>query len=185
MDSRERMADRWSATPRLMHEKILQRVDAELAAGRAWRAREILGGAVSSVGGSPEVLERYGLLLLQLGDLLEAGRFLFLSGRRRPEFEPAIALFLHRHGRTGVTQLVARFPAAVRRLGFDALPDAVRSELVARGAKPWPPRQARPKAQQTSPTWQRVVGFGCLITVIAMLICAIVGAVTIINAVAA
>ena len=164
-----------------MHEKLLRKIDAELAAGRAWRAREILRGAIPSFGDLPEVLERYGLVLLQLGDLLEAGRFLFLSGRRRPELEPAIALFLTRHGRGGVGQLIAMFPAVVRRLGFDALPEAVRSELLARGARPWPAHSSRPNVQRPSSMVPTVVSLGCLIALIAILICAVVGAAAIIN----
>jgi hypothetical protein len=164
-----------------VHEKILERADAELAAGRAWRAREILGGAVGFTGGSAEILERYGLVLLQLGDLLEAGKFLFLSGRRGPDLEPAINLFLQRHGRASVAHLIAQFPAGVRRLGFDALPEAVRSELLARGAKPWPPRPARPRGARVASRWSAAAGWGCMVLIVLMLICAVVGALSIVK----
>ena len=74
-------------------EGVLERVDAELAAGRLWRAKEILRGRIAGGAVAPAVLERYGQLLEQTGDRLEAGKYLFLSGVRRSEYKPAIDVF--------------------------------------------------------------------------------------------
>ena len=53
---------------------ILARVDVELSVGRGWRAKEILSGNIRAGLVSPEILERYGVLLESLGDRLEAGK---------------------------------------------------------------------------------------------------------------
>lgn len=63
---------------------ILQRAERELHAGRIWRAKEILRGAVGSAQSDPLLLERYGQLLDALGDRYEAARYLFASGARGP-----------------------------------------------------------------------------------------------------
>jgi hypothetical protein len=112
---------------------LLARIDAEMAAGRAWRAKEILRGRLARDWPPAEVVERYGQLLLATADHLEAGKYLFLSGARAAEYEPAIDTFLSRHGRQGPGQILSRLPKAVRRVPFADLPVAVRQELEARG----------------------------------------------------
>lgn len=106
-----------------------------IESGQLWRAKEILSGRV---GGSPfnaELYEEFGALLLRMGDDVQAGRFLFLSGKRRPEYQPAIDLFLRKHVRRG--ELFASFPAQVRRRPWVELPDQVQQELKAlRGDAP-------------------------------------------------
>ena len=52
-------------------------------------------------------LEAYGRLLDQLGDRTEAGKFLFLSGVRGPDVDPAIALVLARHAKAPLRHLVS------------------------------------------------------------------------------
>jgi hypothetical protein len=115
---------------------LLERVDAEIAAGRPWRAKELMRGSIPAHTTDVELLERYGLLLDSLGDRVEAGKYLFLSGRRGPRHDEAIALFLHRHGRGDVNDLLAQLPARARRAGVDAFPPAVRLALVERGLPP-------------------------------------------------
>ena len=51
--------------------EIIARADAELSAGRPWRAKEILRGAISGRM-EPAILERYGRLLDSLGERVEA-----------------------------------------------------------------------------------------------------------------
>jgi hypothetical protein len=114
---------------------ILERVEAELAVGRAWRAKEILAGNIASGSTDPAILERYGRLLDVLGDRVEAGKYLYLSGVRRPEYEHSIALFLQRHARLDGPALVARLPNAVRRTPFNELPPAVQADLDRRGVR--------------------------------------------------
>lgn len=111
----------------------MRRVEVALAEGQFWRAKEILQGLLANGGHDPALYERYGRVLLQMGDLREAGRYLFLSGRREPEYQQAIDLFLGRHARRGWRSLLSAFPKPARRIRPDAYPDSVRRELVKLG----------------------------------------------------
>jgi hypothetical protein len=112
---------------------LLTRIEAEVAAGRPWRAKEIVRGTISNDWPQSGVVERYGQVLLSLGDELEAGKYLWLSGVRSAAYETAVALFLTRHGRQGREILLAQLPKSFRRLAFDQLPAEVRRELSALG----------------------------------------------------
>jgi hypothetical protein len=114
---------------------LLTRIDTEVAAGRAWRAKEIVGSSLSQAWPHPEVVERYGQLLLSLGDEMEAGKYLWLSGVRTAAHEPAIALFLRRHGRHGRAALLGQLPKSFRRLAFNQLPTELRRELSSLGIR--------------------------------------------------
>lgn len=113
----------------------LARAQAELEAGRAWRAKEILRGSLAnpSQAADPELLEFFGALLDRLGDRLEAGKLLYLSGRRAERYDAAIALFLERSERLPGEQFVALFPKAIRFQGLGCLPEIVRRDLAERG----------------------------------------------------
>lgn len=118
-----------------MKRSLVERVDAEVAAGRAWRAKEILRGHVAVAWPGQVVSERYGVLLADLGDRLEAGKFLFLSGVRKAEYEDHISLFLKRHGRSRPENLLAQFPRSTRRQRFADLPPQLQTELSALGVR--------------------------------------------------
>ena len=83
-------------------------------AGELWRAKEILQGGIRTWGYNQALFERLGLILLQMGDPLEAGKYLFLSGQRQASYEGPIALFLRRFSRAGPLQLYSTFPRAAR-----------------------------------------------------------------------
>jgi hypothetical protein len=135
-------------------DEILSRVRREMKAGRAWRAKEILAGNVSSGRIEPQLLEEYGRLLNHLGDRVEAGKYLFLSGTRSEAYADAIALFRKRHaGRRGA-DLAAQLPAAVRRLGWEALPAVVRDELVARGVESYALRARASERIEPAQRWR-------------------------------
>jgi hypothetical protein len=68
-----------------------------------------------------------------MNDLVLAGRYLFLSGVRSPEYEPAVQLFLRQHGRGGWRSIAGAFPNAAKRLELDEFPEPVRKELAALG----------------------------------------------------
>lgn len=74
------------------------RVQAALSRGELWRAKEILQGAIATLKYDPLLYEQYGLILFQMGDLVEAGKYLFLSGQVKEEYETAINLYLKRGG---------------------------------------------------------------------------------------
>ena len=89
-------------------------------------------------------------------DDMEAGKYLFLSGRRQPEYESAIALVLARYRRSP-GNLVSRFPNAVRRNKWRDLPEQVRRDLETAGVPSMAPDdfiwQVGPGRRQSS--------FGC------------------------
>jgi hypothetical protein len=115
--------------------EILARASREVEAGRAWRAKEILRGRIGSGPMDPDILDAYGLLLDRLGDRFEAGKYLFLSGKRSPDRAPAIELFLQRQANHSRSEIQARFPAAVRTAPFESLPVMVQQELTALGVR--------------------------------------------------
>ncbi|MDQ3800625.1 MAG: hypothetical protein M3384_14345 [Acidobacteriota bacterium] len=78
---------------------FIEKAERELAKGNLWRAKEILQGSLPSAGYNIELFEKFGIVLLQMGDLPEAGKFLFLSGVRKPEYEEAICIFLQKYGK--------------------------------------------------------------------------------------
>ena len=107
------------------------RVAEAIGKGQLWRAKEILSGRVGTSPFDAELYEQFGILLLRMGDDVQAGRFLFLSGKRRPEYQPAIDLFLRKHAHGGRGDVFAAFPSQVRRRPWSELPAQVRQELEA------------------------------------------------------
>ncbi|HEX8552845.1 MAG TPA: DUF6584 family protein [Abditibacteriaceae bacterium] len=105
------------------------RVDDEIKAGRLWRAKERLSSVVGQIPYDAKVYEELGYVLLLMNDLPEAGKYLFVSGARKPEYQEAIALFLERHGRHGWQQLVSQFPKRAKSLRRDQFPETVQSTL--------------------------------------------------------
>ena len=85
------MNNEWNA------EETFRRADAALSQGKPWRAKEIYRGCIGNAFFNAELYERYGRLLEELGDRFEAGRFLFLSGVRKPQYAEAIELYLKRY----------------------------------------------------------------------------------------
>ena len=108
---------------------ILHRAESELHAGRLWRAKEIMRGAIGAGHSDPRLLERYGQLLDALGDRMEAGRYLFASGVREARYEEAIKLFLDRHARATPDQFAQLMPRSVRRTAFPELPPVLQEDL--------------------------------------------------------
>lgn len=76
---------------------VLKTAEREIENGNLWRAKEILHRAVGHSGYKIEIYEKLGNVLLQMSDLAEAGKYLFLSGVRKPEYEKAIGIFLQKH----------------------------------------------------------------------------------------
>ena len=88
-------------------------------------------------GYDPDYFELFGLALLGCGQTDNAGRFLFLSGVRRPEYTSAITRFLTLHSdHQNFRQLQSRLPERVRVLWrLEQFPPVVAAELRAAG---WP-----------------------------------------------
>jgi hypothetical protein len=111
-------------------EQFLSRVEAHIQTRHVWRAKELLRGAIGSGQVDARILERYGQLLESVGDRVEAGKYLFLSGVRQPDYQPSIQLFLNRHSRSGPKSLVAQFPTRIRCRPLSELSPQVVAELA-------------------------------------------------------
>jgi tetratricopeptide (TPR) repeat protein len=100
-----------------------------LAEGKLWKAKEILQGNVAATKFDPALYEQYGLVLLEMGDLVEAGKYLFLAGKSKPEHIKAIDLYLSRHARHGWQNIYGTFPARAKLLDLSEYPESVAHEL--------------------------------------------------------
>lgn len=112
--------------------RALEHADRELVAGRPWRAKEILQGSIPNAGYDLALFEKLGLVLLKMGDLREAGRYLFLSSRREPVYQEAINAFLFRH-RKNPRALYASFPRVAKLYALADYAEPLRGELEQRG----------------------------------------------------
>ena len=108
--------------------RAFEKADKEVSEGNLWRAKEILQGSIPNAGYDRDLFERLGTVLLIMGDLPEAGRFLFLSGRRKPEYEQAIGIFLKKYGKNW-SGLLQTFPRVARLSKLSGYPEVVRREL--------------------------------------------------------
>ena len=117
-------------------QRVLEKAEGEADAGRLWRAREILQGSIGNWPESPELLLAYGRVLMDLGDMVEAGKYLFISGTRGSEVDEAIGIFLERHGRGRLGDLLGQLPQSLRGPGLSKLPAVVRDDLEALGLFP-------------------------------------------------
>lgn len=160
------------------------KVEMEIRAGRLWRAKEMVQGALAKPEFDPDLLEKYGQILLAMGDDLEAGRYLFASGRRRPDYRRAIDLFASRYppkaGRAApmMPNMLRRHIALAR--------DVISSDDFVHGGYPpaileqlerWKPRR---KSKSTTSAWRRFSARALLVTIAAViLLSAVVGFVTI------
>ncbi len=107
---------------------LYDRVDEAISQGEVWRAKEILRGNVRLRGYDFDLYERYGRLLLDIGETSEAGKYLFLSGRRSPKYEKAISVYLERHV-PNPEHMYFSFPRAARLNDIDEYPEEVRRTL--------------------------------------------------------
>lgn len=110
-----------------------ERAQKEIESGRLWRAKEILRGNLGTTGFDPLLYESYGRVMLLTHEMVEAGRFLFLSGVRNPEYEEAISLYLYRHG-ANWANLIGTFPFSARMPQLSEYPPVVAAHLKDLGA---------------------------------------------------
>ena len=150
------------------------KLKAALEAGELWRAREILAGRIGVAPFRPALCEQLGQVLLRMGDDLEAGKYLFLSGVRHPEYERAIQLFVRRYSRGGWQSLLGSLPAAARRAAWKDLPQTVTNELRELGVPIRGEAEALRETLERAPA--RASRRGCLtILVVALVIGVLVG----------
>lgn len=108
--------------------RTIEKARAKIEKGRLWRAKEILQGSLGNFGYNLELYEEYGKVLLLMGDLPAVGKFLFLSGARKPEYEQAIGIYLARHW-ARPAQLFSTFPRKARLIEIATYPRAVEEDL--------------------------------------------------------
>lgn len=120
----------------------------------------------------PELLAAYGELLDRLGDRVEAGKYLFLSGRRGDPYDETIELFLARHAKASLGNVTGQFPRALRGKGLAELPAVVRVDLEALGLPEGPGRKPRdvdvafPWYQQWVDRATCGIAYGCFVLVV-------------------
>jgi hypothetical protein len=103
----------------------LDKARREIENGNLWRAKEIIQGAIRNESYDVELFEMMGTVLLRMGDVGEAGRFLFLSGVRKPEYRESIEIFLSRHGGKHAFDFVDLLPRRARLGTISEYPDEV------------------------------------------------------------
>lgn len=114
--------------------KTFDKVQKAMSEGCLWRAKEILQGTIgSSCGYDIDIYERYGQVLLQMGDQIEAGKYLFLCGQREPEYEQPIELYLKRFSKDNLQILYSTFPKAARLEHIKDYPEQVQKYIIDRG----------------------------------------------------
>lgn len=110
-------------------------IDQAISEQKLWRTKEILQGRLSHPEVDLALLQKYGEVLLEMNDLIEAGRMLFCSGARDERFREAIDIFLSRNDRREPQRFLARLPSSMRRqrhlAEFVASPEFERSGWTA------------------------------------------------------
>ncbi|WCK01120.1 DUF6584 family protein [Agrobacterium tumefaciens] len=90
-------------------------VDQAISEQKLWRAKEILQGRLSHPEVDLALFQKYGEVLIEMNDLVEAGRLLFCSGARDERFREAIDIFLSRSNRREPQRFLAQLPSSMRR----------------------------------------------------------------------
>ncbi|MDH7801152.1 hypothetical protein [Rhizobium sp. AN70] len=90
-------------------------VDQAISEQKLWRAKEILQGRLSHPEVDLALFQKYGEVLLEMNDLIEAGRMLFCSGARDERFREAINIFLSKSDRREPQRFLATLPSSMRR----------------------------------------------------------------------
>lgn len=112
-----------------MTNRILDKANREIEKGNLWRAKEILQGAIRSGSYDVQLFEMMGTVFLRMGDLPEAGRFLFLSGVRQPEYLEPIEIFLSKHRQKEPRDFVWLLPRSARLKTMSDYPNEVAQVL--------------------------------------------------------
>jgi hypothetical protein len=155
-------------------DSLFDRAEQAVRQGKLWRAKEALQGGIRARGYDQELFERLGLVLLQMGDLVEAGRYLFLSGRRTPSYEDSISLYLRRFARANPLQLYRTFPRAARLKNRQDYPSPLNTELERLGVPEELPAPLRKSpGEKPGGTNGKFVGnlvsYGCLAIIVVIL----------------
>lgn len=157
--------------------RTFARSDRAIADKQLWRAKEILQGNIATQGLHAELYERYGQLLVRMGDLVDAGKYLFLSGARSPEYEATIQLFLDKHHRDP-ERIFNTLPSRAKWAPWEDYPIAVRRDM---GALGFTQPDRRVQAQTTLSGKDKLAISAVILIVLTLLSCVVVGAAVLIR----
>jgi hypothetical protein len=111
---------------------VFFRANRAVEEGELWRAKEMLVGGIGTRGYDLKLFQQLGEVLLQMHDLVEAGKYLFLCGKRNSRYDQAIDLYLQKYHKS----LLTTFPRPARLEKLEKLagyPESVREELHRQG----------------------------------------------------
>jgi tetratricopeptide (TPR) repeat protein len=157
--------------------KQIEKARIEINRGRLWKAKEILRGAIGQREYDLDLYRAYGELLLKMGELPEAGKYLFLSGSESVDHESAVQEFLRRWGAHGSRLLYSRFPARARVFPVSRYPRNVRAVLTD-GFEP--PKHLVVDPQPQDSKWPKqakdaIALFGCAAVLFSVLLLSLFG----------
>ena len=133
----------------------------------------MLRGTIAQTDFSEELYEEYGKVLLALGDMYEAGKYLFLAGNHIDQYREAIDLYLSRNPNKDYRQLYSSFPRKARLGAIEKYPAQTRVKLEALGF-PAKPKDAELRFEPTSLKARIQMLFGVLV-VVSLLLVLIIG----------
>jgi tetratricopeptide (TPR) repeat protein len=107
---------------------VLRRAEREITNGRLWRAREILENSLGHSGYKAKIYEKLGTVLLEMKDLAQAGKYLFLSGVSKPEYEEAVGIFFQNY-ENKPHNLFRSFPRSAKLTKISEYPKSVADKL--------------------------------------------------------
>jgi len=107
---------------------VLRRAEREISNGRLWRAREILENTLGHSGYKAEIYEKLGTVLLEMKDLAQAGKYLFLSGVSKPEYQEAVGIFFEKY-ENKPRNLFHSFPRSAKLRKISEYPESVADKL--------------------------------------------------------
>lgn len=164
----------------------VERVERALTEGKLWKAKEVLQGRIAASGFDPALYEKYGTVLLAMGDLVEAGKYLFLAGADGPEYLNAEELYLSRHAGNGWQNLYATFPSRAKLLDLSEYPEAVADELRRLGYPEEERRKLKAAHVLTRPKTfrDRLLDTLAIFLVLFIFLCLFVGVVVVIRTIA-
>ena len=156
-----------------MKQRAIRKVDDAIRSGQLWRAKEILSGNIATEPFDPTLYHRYGDLLLKMGDDIEAGKYLFLSGVREMQYEKAISLFVRKYTKKNHPNLFYTFPAPARLGSLQSYPEATAKELQDLGfSSTWEKKQPEARRPTRGSKVKAYLGLGLIGF---LLLCLLVG----------
>ena len=116
---------------KILEKKIKKLRDSDLS----WKAKEILSGKIGQHEYQPELYKLYGDVLLDLGDMYEAGKYLFLGDGDDPKYTEAVSIFLQRHNKKDAYGFFSSMPKRFVAASPELYPESVKRYIKEQGFK--------------------------------------------------